>query len=162
MPGAADAVADHEPIGERPVVVAAMGADGEHLGAAAHQQHLLIADMPDELAVDELLGVTPCAKSGVSGVPPLAMFASVLWQWPDCTAPAAECDAIFTTAAVGPKSSLRFVRAAPVLIRRKTPLSKSQWRSGKVPGARVGSSGSCRPGGGVAWTPSLRRRAFLD
>ena len=54
MPGAAHCLADHEAVGERPVVVAAMSADGEHIGAAAHQQNLLVADMPGETAIDEI------------------------------------------------------------------------------------------------------------
>ena len=33
MPGAADAVADHEPLRERPMIMAAMRVDGENLGA---------------------------------------------------------------------------------------------------------------------------------
>jgi hypothetical protein len=30
-----------------------MSADGKQLGAAVHQQHLLAADVPDELAIHE-------------------------------------------------------------------------------------------------------------
>ena len=48
MPGTADAVADHEAIGERPVIMAAMRVDGENLRAGAHQQDILIADMPEQ------------------------------------------------------------------------------------------------------------------
>ena len=54
MPRAAHGVADHEPLGERAVIVRAMGADGEDLVAALHQQHLLVADMAEKLAVDEI------------------------------------------------------------------------------------------------------------
>ena len=32
----------------------AMGADGEDFAAHLHQQHLLVADMAEELAVDEI------------------------------------------------------------------------------------------------------------
>ena len=48
MPGTADAVADHEPFRERPVIMAAMRVDGENLRAGAHQQDILIADMPEQ------------------------------------------------------------------------------------------------------------------
>ena len=50
VPGTAHRVADDEPVGERAVIVGAMGADREDLGAAAHQQHLLLADMAEQLA----------------------------------------------------------------------------------------------------------------
>ena len=56
MPGTAHGVADHEPVGERTVVMRAMGADREDLRAAAHQQNLLVADMADELAAVGKLG----------------------------------------------------------------------------------------------------------
>ena len=48
MPGAADAVADHEPLRERPVIMTAMRIDGENLGPGAHQQNILIADMAEQ------------------------------------------------------------------------------------------------------------------
>ena len=48
MPGAADAVADHEPFRERPVIMAAMRVDGENLRPGAHQQDLLVADMAEQ------------------------------------------------------------------------------------------------------------------
>ena len=54
VPGTAHALADNDTVGERAVIVAAMGADREHLGADAHEQHLLVADMADKLAVDEV------------------------------------------------------------------------------------------------------------
>ena len=50
MPGAAHRVADDEPVGQRAVIVGAVGADREHLGAAAHEQHRLLADMAEQLA----------------------------------------------------------------------------------------------------------------
>src|SRR5262249_60920945 len=55
MPRAAHAVADHDPVGERRMVMAAMGPDGEQFGAAAYQQHLVTANMADQLAVDEVV-----------------------------------------------------------------------------------------------------------
>ena len=47
VPGTANGVSDHDPFGERPVIMAAMAADGEHLAIPAHQQNLLIADVAD-------------------------------------------------------------------------------------------------------------------
>jgi hypothetical protein len=51
VPGAADAVSDYEPFSERPVVVAAMGSDGENLGPTVYQQDLLVAYMTCELSI---------------------------------------------------------------------------------------------------------------
>ena len=48
MPGAADAVAYHEPLRERPVIMAAMRVDGEDLKPGTHQQNILIADMTEQ------------------------------------------------------------------------------------------------------------------
>ena len=57
MPGAADRVADDQPLGKRPAVVAADGADGEPLVADAGEQHGLLADMAGDAAADRhLLG----------------------------------------------------------------------------------------------------------
>ena len=50
MPWTTDGVIDHETIGQRPAVMRACRADCEHLVPAAHQQHLLVAAMTDELA----------------------------------------------------------------------------------------------------------------
>ena len=50
MPGTAHGVADHEALGERTVVVRAMGADREQLRAAPHQQDLVVADMTEQLS----------------------------------------------------------------------------------------------------------------
>ena len=54
MPRAPHAVADDKAVAERPVVVGAMGADRKQLRTAAHQQHLLVADVSDKLAIDEI------------------------------------------------------------------------------------------------------------
>ena len=54
MPGTTDALADHEPFGERPVIVAAMRADGENLRARAHQQNFLVADMAEQRLAREI------------------------------------------------------------------------------------------------------------
>ena len=51
MPRAPDAVPDDEPFSERPVVMAAMGSDGENLGPAVYQQDLLVAHMTCELSI---------------------------------------------------------------------------------------------------------------
>ena len=48
MPGAADALADHESFRERPVIMAAMRVDGENLRPGAHQQDILVADMAEQ------------------------------------------------------------------------------------------------------------------
>ncbi len=45
MPGTADGVADHQPVGERPMIMRAMGRDRGDFAAVAHQQHVLVADM---------------------------------------------------------------------------------------------------------------------
>jgi hypothetical protein len=49
VPGAADALGDHEPVGKRPVIVAAMRFDGNDIRAGAHEQNILIADMPNRV-----------------------------------------------------------------------------------------------------------------
>ena len=54
MPGTAHAFAGYETLGQRAVIMRAMGADGEDFAAALHQQHLFVADMAEELAVDEI------------------------------------------------------------------------------------------------------------
>src|SRR5271170_3992439 len=54
MPRAADAAIDHKPFGQRPVVVAAMGGDGEYLVGAVRQQDLLVAHVSAEFAVDKV------------------------------------------------------------------------------------------------------------
>src|SRR5436853_1900112 len=54
MPGAADAVAEHESVGERPVIMAAMRVDGENLGPRTHQQDILIADVTEQRPATEV------------------------------------------------------------------------------------------------------------
>ncbi len=56
VPGTAHRVVDDEPLGERPVIVCAKGADREDFGAAAHEQHRLLADMAEKLAAVIELG----------------------------------------------------------------------------------------------------------
>ena len=54
MPGAANAVADHEALSERAVVMAAMRVDGENLRTGPHQNDILIADVPQQGVGGEL------------------------------------------------------------------------------------------------------------
>src|SRR6516225_401429 len=54
MPGTAHAFAGDKSLGQRAVIMGAMRANGEDFVAAVHQQHLLVADMAEELAVDEI------------------------------------------------------------------------------------------------------------
>ena len=56
VPGATHRVANQEALGERPLIMGALGTDREHLAAAAHQQNLLVAGMTDEHpAIGELI-----------------------------------------------------------------------------------------------------------
>ena len=56
VPGATHRVANHKTLGERPLIMGALGTDCEHLTAAAHQQNLLVAVMTDEHpAIGELI-----------------------------------------------------------------------------------------------------------
>src|SRR5436190_16775977 len=55
MPRTAHAFADDQALGERSMIMRAMRADGEDFITASHQQHLLVADMAQEFAVDEIL-----------------------------------------------------------------------------------------------------------
>ena len=48
VPGAAHGLAHHQPLGERPVIVRARGADREELLAPPCQQHRLAAHVSDE------------------------------------------------------------------------------------------------------------------
>src|ERR1700686_4582242 len=50
MPGTANSTVDQESLNERPVIVRAMRPDRKHLQPAAHQQHLLITRIADQLA----------------------------------------------------------------------------------------------------------------
>ncbi len=44
-----------------------MSANGKHLGAAVHQQHLLVADVPNQLAIDEIGERHPLRQVGAAG-----------------------------------------------------------------------------------------------
>ena len=56
VPGATHRVANQETLGERALIMGALGTDCEHLAAAAHQQNLLVAGMTDEhSAIGELI-----------------------------------------------------------------------------------------------------------
>jgi len=54
MPGTPHGAAGDKAVAERAVVMRAMGADRKQLRSAAHKQHLLVAHVADELAVDEI------------------------------------------------------------------------------------------------------------
>jgi hypothetical protein len=56
VPWTANAVADDEAFSQRPIIVRAKRAHGEYLGAAAHQQYLVLADMAKEFAVFKIGG----------------------------------------------------------------------------------------------------------
>ncbi len=56
VPGAADRPVDHEAVGERTMIVGAVGADRENVCAAARQEDLLLADAPKHLAPVGQLG----------------------------------------------------------------------------------------------------------
>jgi len=49
MERATNRVPDDEPLAQRPVIVGALGADGEQPPGRAHQQHVLLADLADEI-----------------------------------------------------------------------------------------------------------------
>src|SRR5438876_7999530 len=55
MPRTAHAFAGHQALGERSMIMRAMCADGEDFITASYQQHLLIADIAQKFAVDEIL-----------------------------------------------------------------------------------------------------------
>jgi hypothetical protein len=68
MPGAADAIADHESLRERPVIMTAMRIDRENLGSGANQQNILIADVAEQglcgevTERDALCEIRPCRR----------------------------------------------------------------------------------------------------
>ena len=83
MPGAADAVADHEPFGQRPVIMAAMRVDREDLGARAHQQHFLVADMAEQRLALEVARGDALRQIGPAGAACCsAMFTPASLQQP--------------------------------------------------------------------------------
>jgi hypothetical protein len=54
MPGTADGVADHDPVGDRRAIVSTLGADREQVVAFANEEDRLIADMAlEEVSVSE-------------------------------------------------------------------------------------------------------------
>ena len=50
MPGTAHRAIRDDALGERPVIVRALRADGENLRALAHQQHRFVADVAEQRA----------------------------------------------------------------------------------------------------------------
>src|SRR5262249_55758689 len=61
------ALADHEPIGQRSVIVAAMRVDGKVIAAGMHQQHVLVADMAEQHVVLEIAGRNTNGEIGACG-----------------------------------------------------------------------------------------------
>jgi hypothetical protein len=55
MPRTSDAVPDYKPLCERPKIMTAMRIDGENLGAGAHQQNVLIADVAEQAFAGEAI-----------------------------------------------------------------------------------------------------------
>jgi hypothetical protein len=53
MPGTTDTLAGDETLRERPVIMAAMGADRENLRARTHQQNLVVADVAEQRLAGE-------------------------------------------------------------------------------------------------------------
>jgi hypothetical protein len=49
MPGTAHGIVDNEALRERTVVVGALGADGEKVSAATHEQNRILSDMAGQL-----------------------------------------------------------------------------------------------------------------
>ena len=80
VPRAADGVADHQALGERPVIVGAGRADGEQLVAAPRQQHRLFADVACNIAPSTISVIaTPTARSG----PDVCLASSLVEILPD-------------------------------------------------------------------------------
>jgi hypothetical protein len=50
MPGTAHSVVDNESVRQRPAIVGAVSADGEHVRAATHEQHSVLSHVAGELA----------------------------------------------------------------------------------------------------------------
>ncbi len=67
MPGTADTRAIDEAFGERAVIMAAMGVDGENLRARTHQQHFFVADMAEQCRAGNSDSAMPCDRSGPAG-----------------------------------------------------------------------------------------------
>jgi hypothetical protein len=104
MPGAANGAIDHQSVGERPMIVTAMSADGENVRPVAHQQNLVIADMTDQLVILERAGIDTLRQIGSVRLRLLLSHLSILW---DCT-----------------RSDRR---AAPARVRQPTHPDKIEW-----------------------------------
>ena len=69
MPRAMHRIADQQTFGQRPMIVAALGADREHIFALAGQQHLLLADVTDkQAAVGEVGRWNALCQVGAGGL----------------------------------------------------------------------------------------------
>src|SRR6202034_4330963 len=67
MPGAAYRLSVHDAVGERPVIMGAMGGDREQLRTGAHEQHLLAANMAEQPVIDEIGRCNALAEIGAAG-----------------------------------------------------------------------------------------------
>ena len=78
MPGAADGVVHHQPVGERATVVRALGPDREDVGPAPHEQDLVLADMADELRAISKFGEDDALCQIGSGLPGMLLSHQLL------------------------------------------------------------------------------------
>jgi hypothetical protein len=67
VPRAAHAGPDHKPVGERPVIMAAMRIDRENLRARTRQQHLFVAHMANKHVVLEVFRADALGEIGTCG-----------------------------------------------------------------------------------------------
>jgi hypothetical protein len=67
VPGASNAVPDYEPFTERPVVMAALGCNGEYLGPAVDKQDFLVADMTYQFFIGKLCESNALSQIGAAG-----------------------------------------------------------------------------------------------
>jgi hypothetical protein len=56
MPGTSHRIVDNEALRERTIVVSALSADREQVGAAAHEQNRVLSDMADQLGAIRQFG----------------------------------------------------------------------------------------------------------
>ena len=85
VPGAAHHFVDDEPLGEGRMIVGASSADREDVGAPAHDQHRLVADMAEALAAVIEFGERNSLREIGAGGPRLIVRHPFL-LWLSCTA----------------------------------------------------------------------------
>jgi hypothetical protein len=66
VPGASNAVPDYEPFFERPMVMAALGCNGEYLGPAVDQQDLLVTYVTHKFSICKLRERNALGKIGAA------------------------------------------------------------------------------------------------